>query len=299
MASSSTVKSAQKLGKRQDNLITKFADTSFRTHRDKYPARYFEDSEKEKNLRLFQEYAAELQTSGIPAYYNIDKSDVKLIKKKANEEELSAFDAYIETYFNFNDPKDVRLVKEMVPEYFTRREEEMNRSLELQKKMNKIALFGCQSREDLELLFALDAQLIRPSQHASWVLPAFNLDDNRAKYNRGYYSLHRITTDSRRVNDTVFNRYAGPAFNRADGSSGMVAPQQGNARLGMRSGTQNDTFNDPLNPGVGLGNWAGVPARIFSNQNIINMNPINRILGYQYRDDAGQGNQGYWRGQYR
>lgn len=225
MASSSTVKSAAKLARKQDELENKFRNTAFRTSRETYPARYFEEQEKEKDLRLLLDYAAQLRANNIPAYYLLDKKDTGIFKKKRDQEELAAFDAYIERRFNLNDPKDVRLVKEWAPEYFQRREDEMNRSLELQKHMNKIALFGVQSREDLELLFALDSGLISPSPSASWVLPAFNIQDEANAIERGIFSQHRgitmrsIGAPAADATPALINtfRNRNPTFNRATG----------------------------------------------------------------------------------
>ena len=216
MASAQTTSKALKLKQTQDNLENTFSDQAFRLRDGGYPARYFAEDEDEKDLRALQAYARELNLANVPAYYMIDKKDINIVKKKSAARTLAQYDSFIETLFNLNDPKDVRLIKEITPDYFTRREDELNRKLELQKKVNKIMLFGVQSKDDVDLLFAMHSGDITLSPNASWYLPDLAVANEIAKYTRGFYNVHRLWDNYQRRNGPnlgLFNRTTGAPAN--------------------------------------------------------------------------------------
>lgn len=187
-----------------------------------YPASYFEQNEHEKDMRLKQEYVQYLHNHNIPTKYTVEKADIDVMKQKSEEAELMQLDAFVQQLYNMNDPKDVKIMKELWPAYFERREKEIDKQIELQKRFAKIRMFGVQNTDDLLLLYGVSTGEVKMEPFAPWTgLRKNDPADQLSRFKRGYFSVHRMFVNGRGFSDATKHGQWRDAFNPLVDDSGV------------------------------------------------------------------------------
>ncbi len=184
-----------------------------------FPARYFARKDDEKKVRLLQEYTASLNSDGrLPTIYAPTENDINVLMRKDAEKELMNFEAFLQNYFDVDNPIHQRLLHDVYPNYFNRRWEVIVDKLEVQKKIAKLKLFGPQTREDVMFMYALHNGDIEIPK--SVVFDTTQTDEiNQKRFARGYFNIHHWTdapTGAGRVGTAKFFDVGGLAAGTAN-----------------------------------------------------------------------------------
>lgn len=124
-----------------------------------YPAEFERnrDAEKEGKMQLKYQLPAEFGQKFL------EKDDVDYIYEKGKEQEMFQFDAWYASLFDHSDPAQLELSRKINPSWFDRRMRAVDKSLEMQRKIAKIKLFGIQDKEDVMTTYAISTGRINPS----------------------------------------------------------------------------------------------------------------------------------------
>lgn len=138
-----------------------------------FKAQYFEKTDHEKRFKLQQEYVKTMAADNqLPSNVHIaydPKADIEFLLKRDGEMELYQFDNFITQTFNIYDPAHQKIIRELEPEYYERRWDEVQRQIEIEKLITKIKLFGIQTKEDLQFVYALSQKKITPPKNLAFV----------------------------------------------------------------------------------------------------------------------------------
>lgn len=94
----------------------------------------------------------------------LERDDVEFLEQKRAEELQFRFDEWLARRIDLNDPANSRWVQEVVPDFFERREKFIDDKINLEAALAKIRLRGANNKKDLQLLFAINSGLIKPSE---------------------------------------------------------------------------------------------------------------------------------------
>lgn len=94
----------------------------------------------------------------------LERDDVEYLEQKRAEELQFEFDQWLARRIDLDDPANSRWVQEMVPDFYERREKFIDDKINLEAALAKIRLRGANSKKDLQLLFAINSGLIKPSE---------------------------------------------------------------------------------------------------------------------------------------
>lgn len=123
-----------------------------------------------------------------PLPYTMD--EVAAIEKKLQQGAEMGYDGWFANTWEFesNNPVMQKWARDINPEYFRRREEQIDNIAELQKQIAKMKLYGPRSEEDLMLLYNIDTGAIPTGvlNHPLW-RPG-NQDSAIQHYRRGLFS---------------------------------------------------------------------------------------------------------------
>ncbi len=98
----------------------------------------------------------------------ITDEDVSYIKKKRDLEEQTAFDTWIGQKFDLTDPAQQKLLREINPEYYGRREDLIKSQIDLAGRYAKSRLFGAQSYQDLVTEWGVETKRIQLPTGPVW-----------------------------------------------------------------------------------------------------------------------------------
>jgi len=121
------------------------------------PARYFEGDEDDD----LQAIKHQLATTARPA--PITDSDAERVMRKSAAIEVAKEEEWFQNQWAFNssNPTMQRWAQGVFPEYFARREQVLEEQAQLQLAIAKMKLRGPRSREDLDLLYAIDSGVVQ------------------------------------------------------------------------------------------------------------------------------------------
>ena len=121
-----------------------------------FGAQYVQRGEDDHRLEM----ANALASAARPLPYTMD--EIKAIERKLQQGAEMGFDGWFANTWQFESDNPVmqRWARDVNPEYFRRREEQIQNMAELQKKIALMKLYGPRTAEDLELLYAIDTGAI-------------------------------------------------------------------------------------------------------------------------------------------
>jgi hypothetical protein len=200
MATSKTVSDGKDLTRETNELQKQFqkpdllkANAKTGKGAPNFPARYFPDSKIPNEIKAYEaawknfakEPGSMFQKPEMP------KKLVGYIQQRQEQETLMKFEEWLFKTFDFRDPNMVRYVNEMYPDYFDRRKAQLESDIELMKNLAIMRLHGGpQSREDLQLRFAIDSGLIDLKQlNRSIIWPEEKMgEEEHAIVKRGWWN---------------------------------------------------------------------------------------------------------------
>jgi hypothetical protein len=149
-----------------------------------FPARYYEPDPGDDVAAL----KGQLASAARPA--PVTDSDVSAILRKRAAVEVAKQENWFQNSWTFNssDPNKQRWAASVFPEYFNRREQVIDEQTMLQNALAKIKLRGPRSREDIDLLYAIDMGIVDPDKNAIWDIKGTNLNSPR----RGLFNPLRL-----------------------------------------------------------------------------------------------------------
>lgn len=149
-----------------------------------FPARYYEPDARDDYATLKGMLARPERPAPVT-----DEDVASIMRKKAAVEVAKQEDWFQNSWqFNSSNPTQQKWAQSVFPEYFARREQVINEQTLLQNQLAKIKLRGPRSREDLDLLYAIDMGLVRPDNTAIWNIEGTTLSQPR----RGIFSPRRL-----------------------------------------------------------------------------------------------------------
>lgn len=85
----------------------------------------------------------------------LETKDLEWLQRKVQNTQYKEFIDWIETYYDMRDPAIQRIVEEIIPDYYTRREEQIDEVADISSKVAKLRLRGPRSIEDLQIVYAI------------------------------------------------------------------------------------------------------------------------------------------------
>lgn len=154
-----------------------------------FPARYYEPDERDDYMTL----KTQLASTSRPAPVT-DEDVAAILRKRAANEVVKQEDWFQNSWsFNSSDPNKQRWAQSVFPEYFARREQVIDQQTLLQNQLAKIKLRGPRSREDIDLLYAIDMGIVEPDKNAIYNITGTTLSNPQ----RGIFNPRRL-----RIGDT-------------------------------------------------------------------------------------------------
>ncbi|MBS0654649.1 MAG: hypothetical protein JSR46_02630 [Verrucomicrobia bacterium] len=156
---------------------------------NEFPAQYFPDQQEEDEriqmkMRLLQGRDRPLGDA------MLTDQDVAYFMKKEETKQHILFDEWFSRLFDTKDINKRRLAQELYPEYYQKREEEIDRQAAIQKKIAMIKLRGIKDLDDLKFVYALQSGDIVLRK-----VPLYNLDapqeDSSARFKKGLFNPAR------------------------------------------------------------------------------------------------------------
>jgi hypothetical protein len=189
------------------------------------PGRYFEGDEDDD----LQQIKHQLASTSRPA--PITDSDAERVMRKTAAVEVAKEEEWFQNQWMFNssNPTMQRWAQGVFPEYFSRREQVLEEQAQLQLAVAKMKLRGPRSREDLDLLYAIDSGVVDVSKNPIYALAGKPADLAAV---RGLFNPRRnaiLRAPWRRNN--LFNPLAGFPAAGSDTFSNQV-PMGPNSREG-------------------------------------------------------------------
>jgi len=133
------------------------ADAASGSEAATFPARYFE-GDKDDDLQAIKH---QLASENRPA--PITDADAERVMRKTAAVEVAKEEEWFQNQWAFNsaNPTMQRWAQGVFPEYFNRREQVLEEQAQLQLAIAKMKLRGPRSREDLDLLYAIDSGVVK------------------------------------------------------------------------------------------------------------------------------------------
>jgi len=149
-----------------------------------FPARYYEGDEDDDLQEIKNQLASEKRPAPIT-----DSDAARVQRKQAATEVVKQEEWFSNTWhFDASNPTKQRWAQSVFPEFFDRREQVIEEQARLQLALAKMKLRGPRSREDLDLMYAMDQGYITPSNKPLWDLTGAVADSQAA---RGLFNPRR------------------------------------------------------------------------------------------------------------
>lgn len=150
-----------------------------------FPARYFEGDADDD----LQEIKNQLASARRPAPIT-DSDAERVMRKQAAFEVAKQEEWFSDTWHtDSSNPTKQRWAQSVFPEFYDRREQVIEEQARLQLALAKIRLRGPRSREDLDLLFALDQGYLKPGDKPLYALTGPSTAEKDAR--RGIFNPRR------------------------------------------------------------------------------------------------------------
>jgi hypothetical protein len=163
----SPVKESKALAKRLDEIedenklgvIQSYQDGA--TTKVVAPAKYYERDDRddyyEAKAAVTKEAVAGTGAGAIGNKVLVTDDDIKYLLDQRKKEELYNYDQWFyQTFRPGADPNKLALARDLNPDWFKRREQEINQQIEIAKKLAKLGLRGPRNQKEVELMYAID-----------------------------------------------------------------------------------------------------------------------------------------------
>lgn len=129
------------------------------------PARYFEKDARDDyyDAKAAVTTDARSGTAKIGTQVMVTDADIKYLQDQRTKEELYTFDNWFYSVFKPGaDPNKLKLAKEIYPDWFARREQEIDRQIDIATKLALVGLRGPRNQTELELIYAMETGRVEP-----------------------------------------------------------------------------------------------------------------------------------------
>ena len=120
-----------------------------------FPATYMSYDPEEERIKVKQEIHDASKGEGGIGNVDFEERDMRFFERKMKEFDERTFEHWFSNTLDFTNPHDLAFANQLVPEFFDRREEEIDNNIELVRRLAKINLRGLQTKEDMMLAYAL------------------------------------------------------------------------------------------------------------------------------------------------
>lgn len=136
-----------------------FKDTSKRTD---HPGHY-DATSADDEVRLAKVAAVAGKDSGASPFGVVQASDrdFEWLREKKKAQEAIAFDQWFSGLFDTKDPAVLQLTASIYPEFYQRKEQQIEMEMELLKRLKMLRVRGVRSQQDLQLLWAIQTGRLR------------------------------------------------------------------------------------------------------------------------------------------
>jgi hypothetical protein len=158
-----------------------------------YAAQFTKRDPRQEKLSLYRKAATDWgvgANTGWTANVPSDLVDYYVTKKK--HVEYLEWEKWVQDNFNLADPSQVKILKELCPEYFTRRVEHMKKMMDLMFLIAKIDLMGPENKEELFLLYQMQTDAFGNSVAIVSAIAALFRPANEtpgAQFKKGMFSV--------------------------------------------------------------------------------------------------------------
>jgi hypothetical protein len=118
----------------------------------------------------------------------LEGNDAAYLARRRDRLEKAAYDEWVYAKFDLTDPATLRMVQQLAPELWERREEVINYQLGLVDRYAKMRLFGPRSEEDLKLEWLVETGRIVLPAGSIWDPPKHTQAAQNRAYAAGYFS---------------------------------------------------------------------------------------------------------------
>lgn len=198
---------AKELGKKAKKVAGKDAGYAIENERGSYQLGYgidyFGDTAAQKHAKDIEIKAKALQdirdiyaaegknTSNIISTLNVTDEDVKAYKAFLDLEYLRDFDFYTgDKFLKGANPAQVKWIHDIYPDIFQRRVDELDKVLNVQKKVAMLNIMGPRSKEDLLFMYELNLfKKKNPAKYTAIIETPVSKGTGVEKYTRGALSV--------------------------------------------------------------------------------------------------------------
>lgn len=212
--------------------------------------------DRDTRLRTKSEYVSQRNAGGAGnvdlGEPHFDDKDLEAYIDIDRQRQQISFESWLSSYFDVSDPATAKIVSDIYPEYWSKREAAIKQQAQLQTDLALIRLRGPQTKKDLMTLYAASTGAIPIPAGAVFEPQKWSLDNsdfNRGMLNpRRYYAAGVIANKRDPIGALIAMRGAG---------AGGAAPTFGNGHTIGR-------LDRPAQPGGALAHTNGVISRLFT-----------------------------------
>lgn len=189
-------------------------------------------------------------------------SDFEWLRKKREAEAYANFQTWFAQNFDKMSPPQKEMAKKLFPRFYQERLQQLDRTIELQRKLAKLKLMGPENANDLMLQYAAESGLIEADpvhavMHPEEAEKQKKDEERKARYSRGLLNPRRLArgdwgTGKRQANaEAIFGEGripggANAAYNLGVGDAGFSAFGKVSANYADDNAEHKALFNQQL-----------------------------------------------------
>lgn len=173
------------------------------------------------HIMELKQAAAVRGPSGPFGQVHAERSDFEWADRKRQQIERLNYENFIAKSFDLSNPADQQRLEKIFPDYYEKREAEIEQQAELQKTLALIRLRGAQSKKDYTIAYGLLSGRIPVPTGALWQPASWGKQDQAASFTRGIFSPRRLFTKRDMSNNNNLFDPLAPAAGVAGAARGM------------------------------------------------------------------------------
>lgn len=119
--------------------------------------------------------------------------DFQWLQRKQEQQEYANFQQWFAENFDKMSPEQKKIARELFPTFYNERLQQLDRSVELQRRIARLKLMGIQDKNDMLFQYALESGYV-PSDPLRQIMDPKAVDDTtrKARYRRGILNPRRL-----------------------------------------------------------------------------------------------------------
>ena len=170
------------------------------------------------HIMELKQRAAQRGPAGPFGQVHAERSDFEWADRKRQQIERAEWENFVAKSFDLSNPADQQRLEKIFPDYYEKREAEIEQQAELQKTLALIRLRGAQTKKDYTVAYGMLTGRIPVPTGALWQPESWSKQDQQGAFTRGIFSPRRLFKYGQM---TTSNRLFDPLGPGADG------PQRG------------------------------------------------------------------------